>query len=95
MADPPSWPPGVTPVKSLTDLARFGIGPRNRLFWDGKPVEVRRTLDLSRAQKIGAIIIAIGAVLGGLGGFITGVQDGANFLCARHVTWLGCPPGQK
>jgi hypothetical protein len=88
---PDDWPDGVKPLDTLGQLMQLGIDRDNRLYWNGRPVEVRRTLDLSPAQKLGAIIVALGAVLGGLGGCVTGLKDGAEFLCARNVHWLACP----
>jgi hypothetical protein len=35
--------------------------------------------------------VTVRAILGGLGGFASGVNNASVFLCARHVAWLGCP----
>ncbi len=98
-ADPPSPsgdPAGIKPLDTLEDLQRFGIDGANRLYWNSRPVEIRRTLDLSPAQKIGAVIVAAGAVLGGLGAAATGVKDAADFLCTRHLAPQACPvPDRK
>ena len=87
---PAGWPPGVTQI-SVEDLEHLGINSRNQLFWDGKRVEVRQAVVLTGLQKLLAFIIAICAVLGGVGGFVTGVNNGSVFLCARGHHWLSCP----
>jgi hypothetical protein len=40
------------------DLTRLSIDNDGRLYWDGKPVEVRRQLMMSRRQAIGAAVVA-------------------------------------
>jgi hypothetical protein len=87
---PAGWPPGVTQI-SVEDLEHLGIDSRDRLFWDGKRVEVRQAVVLTGLQKLLAFIIAICAVLGGVGGFVTGLNNGSVFLCARGHYWLSCP----
>jgi hypothetical protein len=87
---PPGWPEGVARV-SLEDLRRLGIDPKNQLFWDGRRVEVRNTLILTGFQKAVTVIVTVCAVLGGLGGFVTGLNNGSAFLCARGLHWLSCP----
>jgi hypothetical protein len=46
---------------------------------------------LNRVQKWIAVGVSICAMLGGLGGMVTGVQNASIFLCNRGKTWLGCP----
>jgi hypothetical protein len=87
---PLGWPSDVDPI-NIEDLGRLGINTDKELFWDGKRVEVRHRLILTRLQKMGAVVVAICAILGGLGGFITGFNNATVFLCARHITVLTCP----
>ena len=90
-ADPERWPEGVDEIR-IGDLKRLGIDSRHRLFWDGRRVEVRQRLDLTGWQRFGAILIAVFAVLGGIGALLSGLNDGSAFLCARNLHWLSCPP---
>lgn len=90
---PGGWPRGVTPI-SVEQLGNLGLDAKNRIYWDGKQIEVRNHLDLTRLQKTLAIIVSVCAVLGAVGGFVTGLNNAAAFLCARDVHWLGCPPGR-
>src|SRR5215207_2404930 len=55
----------VHPVE-MTDLSRLSIDQDGRLYWDGKPVEVRRRISMSRAQVVGASIVAAFVVIGAL-----------------------------
>lgn len=87
---PAPWPDGVAPV-GVEDLDRLGIDAQDQLFWDGRRIEIRRRLDLTRLQKLAAILVTLFAVLGGIGGFFSGATDAAAFLCARHLHWLSCP----
>ena len=89
-AAPDGWPPGVTPI-GIEDLDKLGLNPRNQLFWDGKRIEVRNRLDLTRLQKTFAVIVSVFAVLGAMGGFVTGLNNASVFLCARDIHWLSCP----
>jgi len=87
---PHGWPRDVTPI-AIEDLGRLGINSDNLLFWDGRRIEVRNRLDLSRVQKLVAGIVSVFAILGALGGFVTGLNNASIFLCGRGVQWLGCP----
>lgn len=92
MSDPAAadWPPGVGPI-GVDDLRRLGINRANELFWDGRRVEIKRTLVLTGFQKGVAVVVTLCAILGGLGGFATGINNASVYLCARNVHWLGCP----
>lgn len=90
MTAPNGWPATVKKI-TVTDLARLGIDAEQQLFWDGKPVEIRRMLSLTRFQKIVTTIVSICAILGGLGGAITGFNNLTVFLCARGIDRLSCP----
>jgi hypothetical protein len=87
---PDGWPSDVVPI-GIEDLSKLGLNRRNQLFWNGKRIEVRNRLDLTRLQKTFAVIVSLFAVLGGIGGFVTGLNNASIFLCARNVQWLGCP----
>ena len=87
---------GVMPI-SLEDLGRLGIDRNDQLFWDGRPIEVRRRLVLTGLQRSAATVVTVFAVLGGLGGFLSGLNNLSLFLCARNVHLLGgcqAPPLQ-
>ena len=75
----------------IEDLDRLGINVEDQLFWDGRRIEVRQRLTLSRAQRVLGTLAVGCAILGGLGGAITGFNNATVFLCARGHDWLSCP----
>ncbi len=85
-----SWPEGVEQV-GLEDLGRLGIDRDDQLFWDGRRIEVRKSLNLTLFQKVITGIVTFFAVLGGVGGFTTGFNNASIFLCTRDIHWLSCP----
>ena len=87
---PAAWPADVEPI-SLEDLGRLGINSQQELFWDGHRVEVRRRFILTGFQKVIASVVTVCAILGGLGGFVTGLNNASVFLCGRDITVLSCP----
>jgi hypothetical protein len=64
-----------------------GVSRDNQLYWDGKPVEIRRRLKLSRLQIAGAFVVGLVAIIGGLG---TGLNEGYDFGCKRVWWTQGC-----
>ena len=64
----------VHPV-DMTDLSRLSIDRDGRLYWDGKPVEVRRRISMSRAQVVGASIVAAFVVIGALASAIVAARE--------------------
>ncbi len=90
---PEDWPPGVEQI-SMEKLGRLGIDGKDRLFWNGRQIEVKSRLDLTGVQKIFAVVVAVMAVLGGLGSFASGFNDLSQFLCARNDHVLSCPAPQ-
>lgn len=62
---PPEWPTGVRPI-STNGLGLLGIGPDNRLYWDGHQLEVSRTIRFSTWQAIGGTMAAVGTFVGGM-----------------------------
>jgi len=61
----PGWPDGVHPI-SMEGLSLLGIGPGNRLYWDGQPIEISRRVSLSWWQTVLATTTALGALAGGV-----------------------------
>ncbi len=59
---PASWPPGIRPI-SLEGLDHIGVGAGGDLYWDGKPIVVRKGLTLSTLQNAGALIVGLAAVV--------------------------------
>lgn len=87
---PDGWPNGVKTI-GVGDLRRLGIDNENQLYWDGRRIEFRRPLVLTGFQKAITALVTACAVLGGLGGFVTGFNNATVFLCGRDIHWLSCP----
>jgi hypothetical protein len=87
MADKPAhWPPDVEPLV-LEEFEKLGRNPDNELFWDGKHLVTRNQYQFTRPQTVLAILAALASIAT----VATGVNNASIFMCARGVTWLGCP----
>lgn len=105
-AEPPSPPPALaskTPASNTPasktpasktptglDLARLSIDDVGRLYWDGKPVEVRRRLTLSRAQVVGTSIIGVLVLVTALGAAVQGTAAAHEWACSRGLIETYC-----
>lgn len=83
----PGWPPNVRSI-APNGILFLGIDEKNRLYWDGRPVEIQRRLKLSRLQIAGALIVGVATLIGGVG---TGVNEGFDFGCKVRWWTQGCP----
>ena len=63
------------------DLPRLLIDNDGRLYWDGKPVEVRRRLMMSRGQAVGADLIAFSIFIGALGSAVQAMTTVHDWAC--------------
>ncbi|MBM3527613.1 MAG: hypothetical protein FJX62_05945 [Alphaproteobacteria bacterium] len=75
----------VRPVGTM-DLTRLSIDNDGRLYWDGKPVEVRRRIAMSRRQIVGAAIIGVFVVIGAIGAAIQGTAAARDWAC--RLGWI-------
>jgi hypothetical protein len=83
----------VHPV-DMTDLSRLSIDSDGRLYWDGKPVEVRRRVSMSRAQVVGASIVAAFVVIGAVASAVQGAVAARELACRFGWSASACtPPG--
>jgi hypothetical protein len=82
----------VHPI-TTTDLTRLSIDNEGRLYWDGKPVEVRRQLMLSRRQAIAASIIAAFIVIAAVCSAIQAAATLSDWACRTgQSTDCAAPP---
>ncbi len=82
-ASPESWSEGVRAI-SIDELECLGIDKTGRLYWNGRPIEVR-TLELPRLERAVAIGAGVAVILTGL---VTAWQWGCS------IQWLStaaCP----
>ena len=88
--DRSSWPAGVEEI-SLGDMSRFGVDAQKRLYYDGKPVEIRRRLDLSGWEKTFALLVGLFTILGGIGAIAQGWAAAHQWSCQIEVVDWHCP----
>ncbi len=74
------------------DLSRMSIDNDGRLYWDGKPVEVRRRIMMSRAQIVGASLIGVFVVIGAVGAAMQGSAAAHDWACRIGWTSAYCTP---
>jgi hypothetical protein len=79
----------VHPI-GVADLSRLAIDNDGRLYWDGKPVEVRRRILMSRAQVIGAGVIGAFVAIGAIGAAIQGSAAVRDWACRLGWTTNYC-----
>ena len=99
-AEPPSEAPVETPAPVETarnvravgamDLSRMSIDNDGRLYWDGKPVEVRRRMMMSRAQIAGAVLIGLFVFIGAIGAAVQGSAVAHDWACRMGWTNAYC-----
>ena len=97
-ADDPPGKPDRPPEKSsrnihplaTADLSRLSIDNDGRLYWDGKPVEVRRRIQMSRAQAVGASIVSVFIVIGAIGAAVQGSLALRDWGCRMGWTTSYC-----
>lgn len=91
-AAPKAAPPAGRNVHPINaeDLRRLSIDNDGRLYWDGKPVEVRRSMLMSRTQVIGASVIAAFVIMGAVGAIIQGSLAARDWACRLGWTSNYC-----
>ena len=94
-AEPEPQGRGTHPVE-MTDLSRLSIDSEGRLYWDGKPVDTHHRLSMSRAQIVGASIVAIFVVIGAIAAAIQGAVAARELACRLGWSASACvvPAGQ-
>jgi hypothetical protein len=75
---------------ATADLSRLSIDDDGRLYWDGKPVEVRRRIEMSRAQVVGASVVAAFVAIGAVGALIQGSLALRDWSCRLGWTTSYC-----
>jgi hypothetical protein len=76
----------VRPI-SLKGLALFGIGPDNRLYWDGQFIKIERTISLNWWQNLLAAMTAFGAAAGGVAALLT-------YFAGHSASWVATRQGK-
>jgi hypothetical protein len=75
----------------VKDLNRLSVSDDGRLYWDGKPVVVRRRVQLSPWQTCGVILIGLAALMIALGGAIHITIAAHDGMCRAQWLTSYCP----
>src|ERR1700692_3785247 len=89
-ADQSTWPKGIRTI-SIEEAGALGVDARGELYWHGKPVEIRRPLDLTRTQNALAIIVAIATVFAAFGAVAQGWTAYNDWACKVGWKSAACP----
>ena len=91
LADKSKWPEGVRGL-GIVEVDALGTDAKGELYWHGKPVEIRRPLDLTWWQKAGAIIVATATVIAAFGAVAQGFAAYNEWACKVGWASAACPP---
>ena len=83
-ANTANWPDGVTKI-SYGNIGRLGVGKDDKLYWDGKPVQLEQRLTLSALQRFWAIVLATATFFAALGSVTQGWTAYNDWAC--RVGW--------
>lgn len=90
VSGPLHWPQHIRPI-SLSGTALFGLDEEGGLYWDGKPVEIRRRLDLTKDERWFALAVGFFTILGSLGAVAQGWAAAHQWSCQAGYVAKGCP----
>jgi hypothetical protein len=89
--DQPKWPKGIRSI-SIDEAGALGVDTKGELYWHGKPVEIRRPLDLTWRQKLVAGIVATATVIAAIGAAAQGWAAYNDWACKVGWKSVACPP---
>lgn len=73
--DKSTWPAHVRGI-GIDELDALGIDAERQLYWHGKPIEIRKSLQLTFWQNVGAATVSIATV-------VLALAEVANFFAGR------------
>ena len=77
---------------TAVDLSRLSIDEAGQLYWDGKPVEVRRRLMMSRRQAVAASLIAFFIVVAAIGSAVQAAATLSDWACRNGFSQCTAKP---
>jgi hypothetical protein len=89
--DQSKWPKGIRSI-SIEEAGALGVDTKGELYWHGKPVEIRRPLDLTWRQKLVAGIVATATVIAAIGAAAQGFAAYSEWACKVGWKSAACPP---
>lgn len=88
--DVASEPEGGAP-SGLKDLSRLTVGSDGRLYWDDKPVLIKRRLVLSGWQTVGMWLVGLAAIVIAFSGGIHAAITAHDWMCGAKWVTNYCP----
>lgn len=88
--DKSHWPPGVRPL-GIAEDDLIGTDGKGGLYWDGKPIEVRKRLDLTRGERLFALVVGLFTIAGSIGAVAQGWAAAHQWTCQTGLVMAGCP----
>ncbi len=74
-----------------SDLSRLSVGEDGRLYWDDKPVVIRRRILLSGWQTFAAILVSLAALIIAASGAIHVAISAHEWMCGARWISAYCP----
>jgi hypothetical protein len=75
----------------MEEAGALGVDAKGELYWQGKPVEIRRPLDLTWRQKFVAGMIALATVVAAIGAVAQGFAAYNEWACKVGWASAACP----
>lgn len=65
MENPLEWPKDVHRM-TIDESGELGIDSKDQLYWKGKPIQIKKRLELKRGEKVLGVFGILSASAGGL-----------------------------
>jgi hypothetical protein len=92
MSTPAGGSDSVRRESVASDLSRLSVGEDGRLYWDNKPVVIRRRILLSGWQTFAAIIVSLAALIIAASGAIHIAISAHDWMCGAKWISAYCSP---
>ncbi|HWP25404.1 MAG TPA: hypothetical protein VNL39_03580 [Xanthobacteraceae bacterium] len=91
MSTPAGGSDSVRRESVASDLSRLSVGEDGRLYWDDKPVVIRRRILLSGWQTFAAIIVSVAALIIAASGAVHVAISAHEWMCGAKWIATYCP----
>lgn len=71
------WPDNVWSI-GVNRIDLLGVDEEGSLYWNGKPIEMKRPLTLTVWQRVGAVAVALSAVVAAASAAVSAYADMAK-----------------
>jgi hypothetical protein len=91
MSTPASGSDPMRRESVASDVSRLSVGEDGRLYWDDKPVVIRRRILLTGWQTFAAIIVSLAALIIAASGAIHIAISAHEWMCGAKWISTYCP----